>query len=56
MTVTYRGQQWRLTPHVRTSDGFLLATGFLLDEDGEQVEDADGWPVIHSFFLGRATG
>ena len=55
MTVTYNGARWRLDRPVRTSDGYLLATGWLLDpETDEPVEDRDGLPVIHTFFLGEA--
>ena len=51
--IEYRGGQWRLSEPTRTSDGFLLANGILLDPDtGEDFEDEDGYPVIHSFFLG----
>lgn len=49
------GSRWSLGPPSRTSDGFLLATGTLLDpETGEPAGDESGFPIIHSFFLGRA--
>jgi len=50
------GTLWSLGPPSRTSDGYLLSTGTLLDPDTrEAVEDESGFPVLHSFFLGRAT-
>ena len=53
--VTYNGQQWRIAEVQRTSDGFLLGSGFLQDPDtGADAIDEDGYPVYHSFFLGRA--
>lgn len=51
--ITYRGQQWELAAPSVTSDGFLLATGWLLDAEGGHAFE-DGFPVVHSFFLGRA--
>jgi hypothetical protein len=51
--IQYRGDSWRLSEPTRTSDGFWLATGFLLDpETMEPVKDESGFPVFHSFFLG----
>lgn len=52
--IDYRGNSWRLGAPTVTSDGFILATGTLLDDEGEPVEDESGFPVIHSFILGRA--
>lgn len=56
MILQYRGQPWQIDPATatRTSDGFLLANGFLLDDEGDAVLDDEGYPVFHSFFLGRA--
>jgi hypothetical protein len=55
-TITYRDQTWELAEPQKTSDGFLLATGFLVDpETGEHAQDEAGFPIIHSFFLGRAS-
>lgn len=51
-TITFRGQQWALTAPHRTSDGHVLATGFLLDDAGDRALDEDGYPVIHQFYLG----
>jgi hypothetical protein len=49
------GSVWSLGAPTKTSDGFLLATGILVDpETLEPAEDEDGFPVTHSFFLGRA--
>lgn len=49
------GTEWRLSEPQRTSDGYVLATGTLLDpETLEPVTDEYGFPVIHSFFLGTA--
>lgn len=46
--IEYRGNEWRLEPPQRTSDGYLLSWGWLLDESGDSTEEG------HSFFLGRA--
>lgn len=56
MTLTYNGADWRLIGRpVRTSDGYLLGTAELLDDEtGEPVLDEMGLPVIHTFFLGEA--
>lgn len=48
------GSRWKLGAASRTSDGFLLASGTLLDDDDNVARDGDGFPVVHSFFLGRA--
>lgn len=49
------GSRWRLGAPVRTSDGFLLATGIMIDDNDDDVLDDDsGFAVVHSFFLGRA--
>jgi len=49
------GSRWRIVDQQTTSDGFVLGTGVLLHEDSDEgTVDAEGYPVIHSFFLGRA--
>ena len=53
--ITHRDERWQLDEPTTTSDGFLLATGFLLDENDDIVLDEAGFPVFHSFFLGRST-
>lgn len=55
MRIRYQGQPWQLTETTRTSDGFLLATGVLIDEEFDTPAlDDDGFPILHSFFLGKA--
>ena len=48
------GSRWKLGAASRTSDGFAIASGTLVDENDNVVRDGDGFPVVHSFFLGRA--
>ena len=53
--VSYRGNLWKIGEPVRTSDGYLIANGFMLDPDTQEpVVDEEGLAVIHSFFLGSA--
>lgn len=54
MRLTYRGVLWELGTPVRTSDGFLIANGKAIQEDGSEIRDEDGFAVCHSFFLGKA--
>lgn len=54
--VQYRGATWEIrNPPTVTSDGMILGTGYLVDADGDDVDDGGGWPVIHSFLLGSVT-
>lgn len=48
------GTRWRLGAPCKTSDGFATAFGIMIDEDGNDVLDEMGFPVGHSFFLGKA--
>lgn len=48
------GERWLVLEVNRTSDGFLIGSGKLVDDVGEELLDEDGWPVIKSLFLGRA--
>lgn len=48
------GSRWSIGAPTITSDGFVLATGTLIDDDDNAVLDDDGFPVMHSFFLGAA--
>jgi hypothetical protein len=56
-TITDRrtGEEWAIVSATKTSDGFLIGTGVLIDpETGDQAEDEDGWPITKSLFLGSA--
>lgn len=48
------GSRWSIGAPTITSDGFVLATGTLVDAEGNAITDDDGFPVMHSFFLGAA--
>jgi hypothetical protein len=48
------GERWELLQVNRTSDGFLLGSARLVDDEGEPILDDGGWPIIKSLFLGQA--
>ena len=54
--VRARGQAWAIAGEIsRTSDGFAIAMGALIDEStGDLVLDEDGQEIYHSLFLGYA--
>lgn len=52
--VEHNGATWKIVDTGYTSDGYVLGLGRLLDEDGGDVFDDEGFPVIHTFFMGRA--
>ncbi len=54
--IYYQGQAWELGEITETSDGFMMASGFAVGDDGEPLVDADGYEIFHSFFLGQKAG
>lgn len=55
LVTRHDGTVWRLGEYTKTSDGYRMATGVQVDPDtNEDLEDPDGFPIVHSFFLGKA--
>lgn len=52
MVLQQRDGLWEIGEVTRTSDGYKIATGVLVDELGRPVRDEDGNLILRSFFLG----